>query len=478
MRVLAVASEIYPVIKTGGLADVAGALPLALRAEGVEVRTLVPGYPAVMDGLESAEPLLEWPLFFGGITRLLKARCGELDLLVLDAPHLFGRPGNPYVTPEGTDWPDNGLRFAALSRMAADIGLGDVPDFAPDIVHAHDWQAGLTPAYMHYSHRRQVGTVITVHNLAYQGQFPREMLDELGLPPESFAMLGVEYYGTIGFLKAGLQFADRITTVSPTYAKEIQSDEAGMGLSGLLRDRANALSGILNGIDVSVWDPATDPNIPSRYSAADLELRADDKAALQERLGLEQRADAFLLGVISRISWQKGLDLLLECLPDIAGDGMQLALLGSGDADLQDRFRQLAEAHPGRIGVVIGYDERLAHLIQAGSDALVVPSRFEPCGLTQLCALRYGAVPIVAGVGGLEDTVIDGGDAPTGFKFNPVTTDNLAATIRRARAAFQDKSVWRGLQTNGMATDVSWRGRAARYADVYREIAERRHVAM
>jgi starch synthase len=478
MRALAVASEIYPIIKTGGLADVAGALPLALRAEGVEMRTLVPGYPAVMDALESARPLLEWPLFFGGITRLLKARCGELDLLVLDAPHLFGRPGNPYLTPQGRDWPDNGLRFAALSRMAADIGLGDVPDFVPDIVHAHDWQAGLTPAYMHYSHRRQVGTVLTVHNLAYQGQFPREMLEELGLPQDAFAVYGVEYYGMIGFLKAGLQFADRITTVSPTYAKEIQSEEAGMGLSGLLRDRANALSGILNGIDVSVWNPADDPDIPARYGVDKLGPRADDKAALQERLGLKPRPDAFLLGVISRISWQKGLDLLLDCLPDIAGEGMQLALLGSGDADLQNRFQQAAAADPGRIGVVIGYDERLAHLIQAGSDALVVPSRFEPCGLTQLCALRYGAVPIVAGVGGLEDTVIEGGDAPTGFKFNPVTSDNLAATIRRAHDAFADKPAWQRLQTNGMNTDVSWRGRAARYAEVYREIAAMRHVAM
>jgi starch synthase len=478
MRVLSVASEIYPIIKTGGLADVAGALPFALRAEGVEMRTLIPGYPAVMDALESAEPLLEWPLFFGGITRLLKARCGGLDLLVLDAPHLFGRPGNPYAAPDGTDWPDNGLRFAALSRMAADIGLGDVPDFVPDIVHAHDWQAGLAPAYMHYSHRRQAGTVLTVHNLAYQGQFPREMLDELGLPPESFAVYGIEYYGSIGFLKAGLQFADRITTVSPTYAKEIQSDESGMGLSGLLRDRANALVGILNGIDTDVWNPATDASIAARYDAGSLDARAADKVALQERLGLEPNPDAFLLGVISRLSWQKGLDLLLECLPDIAGEGIQLALLGSGDADMQDRFRQAAEANPGRIGVVIGYDEQVAHLIQAGSDALVVPSRFEPCGLTQLCALRYGAVPVVAGVGGLEDTVIDGGGAPTGFKFNPVTTGNLAATIRRAHAAFADKPVWREMQTNGMTTDVSWRGRAARYAELYREIAHMRHVSM
>ncbi len=478
MRVLAVASEIYPIIKTGGLADVAGALPLALRGEGVEMRTLVPGYPAMMDALERAEPLLEWPLFFGGVTRLLKARSGELDLLVLDAPHLFGRPGNPYVTPEGVDWPDNGSRFAALARMAADIGLGDVPDFVPEVVHAHDWQAALAPAYMHYSHRRQVGTVLTVHNLAYQGKFPQEMLEQFGLPPESFTVYGVEYYGSIGFLKAGLQFADRITTVSPTYAKEIQSDEAGMGLSGLLRDRANALTGILNGIDVSVWDPATDRNIPARYTAADLDARVADKLALQEKLGLEQRPDAFLLGVISRISWQKGLDLLLECLPDIAGEGMQLALLGSGDADLQIRYQQAAEANSGRIGVMIGYDERLAHLIQAGSDALLVPSRFEPCGLTQLCALRYGAVPIVAAVGGLEDTVIDGGEAPTGFKFYPVTTGNFAAAIRRAHAAFADTSAWRRLQANGMATDVSWRGRAARYAELYREIAQMRHVAM
>jgi starch synthase len=304
------------------------------------------------------------------------------------------------------------------------------------------------------------------------------MLGDLGLPPESFSMQGVEYYGNIGFLKAGLQFADRITTVSPTYAKEIQSDEAGMGLAGLLRDRAHDLSGILNGIDVSVWNPATDPHILAHYFADEPGGRGANKAALQQRLGLEPLPDAFLLGVISRISWQKGLDLLLQCLPAIADEGMQLALLGSGDSDLQDRFRRAAEADPGRIGVLIGYDEALAHLIQAGSDALVVPSRFEPCGLTQLCALRYGAVPIVSGVGGLEDTVTDGGDAPTGFKFAPVTADNLALTLRRAHAAFGDRPAWQGMQSNGMNTDVSWRGRAARYARLYREIAPMHHVSV
>jgi len=304
------------------------------------------------------------------------------------------------------------------------------------------------------------------------------MLSELGLPADAFAMYGVEYYGTIGFLKAGLQFASRITTVSPTYAKEIQSDEGGMGLAGLLRDRTADISGILNGIDISVWDPANDPYNASPFKAGDLDKRAANKLALQQRFKLEPSPDAMLLGVISRLSWQKGLDLLAENLPVILGEGMQLALLGSGEADLQDRFRAAADAHPGRIGAIIGYDEALAHLIQAGSDAILVPSRFEPCGLTQLCALRYGAVPVVSRVGGLEDTVVDLGEnaAPTGFKFAPVTTDNLAGALRRAQAAFQDKMAWRQIQGNGMAVDVSWRNRASRYAALYREIAETRYV--
>jgi starch synthase len=474
IRVLSVASEIYPIIKTGGLADVAGALPLALKAEGIEVRSLVPGYPAVMNAIESAEQLLEWPFFFGGPTRLLAASCGELDLLVLDAPDLFGRPGNPYITPEGVDWPDNGLRFAALARMAADIGLGDIPAFVPDVVHAHDWQAGLASAYLHYSNRRRCGTVMTVHNMAYQGKFSQSLLQEFGLPPESFAMHGVEYFGTIGFLKAGLQFADRITTVSPTYAKEIQTDEGGMGLAGLLRARARDIIGILNGIDITVWDPTSDPNIPAHFSSTDLAGRPVNKAALQRRFGLEPISDALLLGVISRISWQKGLDLLPEILTRISGKGIQLALLGSGDPDLQQQFRREAEANPALLGVVIGYDEALAHLIQAGSDALIVPSRFEPCGLTQLCALRYGAVPIVSRVGGLEDTVADPGDslAPTGFKFAPVTAENLAWSIQRTHDVYRDRPVWQKMQTNGMNIDVSWHEPAKRYAELYREIVE------
>jgi starch synthase len=480
IRVLSVASEIYPIIKTGGLADVVGALPAALRTCGVEMRTLVPGYPAVVKALQGSEELLALQNFYGGSTRVLGGAHDGLDLFALDAPHLFDRPGNPYVTPDGIDWPDNGLRFAALSRMAAEIGQGAIASFTPDIVHAHDWQAGLAPAYLHYGGRRRPGTVMTVHNMAYQGRFPQALLGAFGLPPESFAIGGVEYWGAISFLKAGLQFADRITTVSPTYATEIQSDDGGMGLAGLLRERAESLSGILNGIDCTVWNPATDPHVALPYSAAELQNRAANKAALQRRFGLEALPDACLLGVISRLSWQKGLDLLLANIEIILGEGMQLALLGSGDKDLEAGYEAAAQHHRGRIGVVIGYDEALAHLIQAGADALVVPSRFEPCGLTQLCALRYGAIPIVAGVGGLADTVVDvdaaGREdaAATGFKFNPVTSDNLAGALRRASLAFHDKESWRKLQINGMSTDVSWRDRASRYVALYGDVIAHR----
>jgi starch synthase len=477
IRVLSVASEIFPLIKTGGLADVVGALPIALKAGNIDTCTLVPGYPAVLNSLRMAAPVLEWAFFFGGKARLLKGSHDELDLFVLDAPHLFARPGNPYLSPEGLDWPDNGTRFAALARMAANIGLGAVPTFVPDVVHAHDWQAGLAPAYLKYSHQRIPATIMTVHNLAYQGNFPREMLREFDLPEEAFTIGGVEYYGGISFLKGGLRLADRITTVSPTYAKDIQTDEGGMGLGGLLRERVVDLRGILNGIDTSVWNPDTDPHIAERYDADHLQNRMANKVALQRRLGLEAKPDAFLLGVISRMSWQKGLDLLLDNVPVVASEGIQLVLLGTGDADLQDSYRAAAQANSGRIAAFIGYDEGLAHLIQAGADAIVVPSRFEPCGLTQLCALRYGAVPIVSGVGGLEDTVDVGGENETGFKFSPVTTQNLTRTLRKAHATFQDKAAWRRIQQNGMSKDVSWRDRATRYADLYREIVRPRPTA-
>jgi starch synthase len=486
LRVLSVASEIFPLIKTGGLADVTGALPIALKAEGIEVRTLVPGYPNVMNSLRSIDGMLHLPNFFGGEARLLWAKSSELALFVLDAPHLFARAGNPYLSPEGVDWPDNALRFAALARMAADIGLGTVSSFVPDVVHVHDWHAALALAYLHYSDSPRPATVMTVHNLAYQGVFPREMLAAIGLPPESFSMHGVEYYGRIGFLKAGLYFADRITTVSPSYAREILSDEGSMGLGGLLRERRRDLSGILNGVDISVWDPAIDPHIPgcfdvdipSCFESDVLRNRAANKAALQRRLGLHPEPEAFLLGMIGPLSRQKGIDLLLENLPTIIGGGMQLAVLGNWDRELPYCYRAAAQANPGRVSVSIGYDEGLAHLIQAGVDALVAPSRFEPCGLTQLCALRYGTVPIVSRVGGLEDAVIDAedftmtGDRQTGFKFAPVTAGHLSHVLQRACATFHDVAAWQRIQRNGLSTDVSWRNPARRYARLYRELVE------
>lgn len=478
LRVLAVASECYPFVKTGGLADVVGALPVELNASRIESRTLLPGYPDVLSALPLAEEVLHVQNFFGGPIRLLAASHGGADFFVLDAPQLFARPGNPYVSADGKDWPDNAQRFAALCKVAAEIGVGAVSSFVPDVVHCHDWQTGLTPAYLHYAKdRHRPASIMTVHNLAYQGKFSYETVDAVGLPPESFTMHGVEYYGGISYLKAGLRYADHITTVSPTYAREILQDENGMGMAGLLRERSSVLTGILNGIDISVWNPETDASIASQFNVKELNRRLLNKKVLQQRVGLEQNDNALLLGVVSRLSWQKGLDLLLENVPSILDNGMQLVLLGNGEHDLQENFQFAGRSNPGRIAITIGYDEERAHLIQAGVDALVVPSRFEPCGLTQLCAMRYGAVPVVANVGGLADTVIDGetvgwGDAAaTGFTFEPVTGKGLRSALMRVATMWRDQEAWRRLQCNGMLKDVSWRNRAGRYAELYREAA-------
>ncbi len=476
LRVLSVASEAYPLIKTGGLGDVVGALPSALAREGILVRTLIPGYPAVVDALAGAETVHTFAHLHGGPARLLAAAAGGLDLYVLDAPHLYARPGNPYVGPDGNEWSDNALRFAALGECATAIGRGVISGYVPQIVQAHDWQAGLAPTYLHYAGRPRPATVITVHNLAYQGYYPRALLTTLGLPPHAFAIDGVEYHGGIGFLKAALALADRITTVSPTYATEIQTPEGGMGLDGLLRERADRLTGILNGIDDQVWDPATDPHLPVRYDARHRAGRAQNKAALQRRFGLGVEPGTLLFGVVSRLTWQKGLDLLLDALPAIERMHAQLALVGSGDKPLEDAFRAAARARPGRVAAIIGHDEALAHLMQGGADALLVPSRYEPCGLTQLCALRYGAIPVVAHVGGLADTVVDANDmalaagAGTGVQFMPVTSEGLQFAIIRSAALWRDHAVWRRVQSRAMATDVSWTRPAIRYAKLFREL--------
>lgn len=476
VSVLAVTPEIFPLLKTGGLADVTGALPAALAREQVEVITLVPGYPAVLSTLAGAEAVHAWPDLFGGPARLLRGIAAGLALLVLEAAHLYARPGNPYVGPDGRDWPDNAQRFAALARAAAEVGGGLLPDFAPDVVHAHDWQTGLAPAYLRYREWQRPATVMTVHNLAFQGVFPPTLLPTLGLPPASFSIEGIEYYGGIGFLKAGLAFADAITTVSPTYAAEIRTPEGGMGLDGLLRARADVVHGILNGIDEMVWNPATDRLIPATYTVAALGQRAANKRELQARLGLTATPDAMLFGVISRLTWQKGLDMLLADLDALARHGAQLALLGSGDRLLEESFAAAAATHRGQVGCKIGYDEALAHLIQGGADSLLMPSRFEPCGLTQLCALRYGTPPVVARVGGLADTVIDANEMAvaagtgSGVQFAPATHEMLTAAIGRAVMLWREPPVWRQLQRNAMKTDVSWRRPAARYAALYRAL--------
>lgn len=476
MQVLSVASEAFPLIKTGGLADVVGALPHALAGEGVAMRTLLPGYPPVMAGLTGAETVAEFAGLFGGPARLLAGRAGGLDLFALDAPHLYARHGNPYTAPNGQDWPDNAQRFAALARVGADIAQGAVAAWQPDVVQTHDWQTALLPAYLHYDGgERRVGTVMTVHNLAFQGQFPASLLAELRLPPGAYALEGVEYYSSIGFLKAGLFFADRITTVSPTYAAEICSPEGGMGMQGLLRSRAGVVAGILNGIDEDIWDPAKDKLLPAGFDAARLDRRAENRTVLQRRMALEETA-APLFAVISRLTWQKGMDMLLAALPALLAEGAQLAVLGAGDAAIEAGVRDAVARFPGRVGCVIGYDEALAHLMQGGADALLVPSRFEPCGLTQLCALRYGSVPVVARTGGLADTIIDASPmalaakVASGIQFAPVTTEMLEIAIRRAVRLHRDRAAWRRIQENGMAADVSWRDPARRYAELYLEI--------
>lgn len=475
MRVLSVASEVYPLVKTGGLADVAGALPPALAPLGIEMRTLVPGYPKVMAELRAGDTLHSFADLFGAAARLIGTTVAGLELIVLDAPALYDRPGGPYLDATGRDHDDNWRRFAALARAGADIAGGCLGDWIPAVLHAHDWQAGLAPAYLHYD-ALPCASVITIHNLAFQGRFGSEIFPALGLPPQAFTVAGVEYYGGTGYLKAGLALADAITTVSPTYAQEIRSPEFGMGLQGLIITRSGALSGIVNGIDTHVWDPQTDAHLAKTFSARNLRGRSLNRRAVEERFALDQD-DAPLACVVSRLTDQKGMDLLAEVTGELVAMGGKLAVLGTGDPAIEARFVQAAALNPGRVGTVIGYEEPLAHLLQGGADAIIVPSRFEPCGLTQLCGLRYGCVPVVARTGGLADTVIDANTAAlaagvaTGIQFAPGRADSLRAALARMTDLHARPADWTSLQRRGMRADVSWARSAARYADLYRGLA-------
>ena len=479
LRVLHVAAEVFPLVKTGGLADVVAALPVAQAEQGADVRLLLPGYPAVIESVQGARPVIDIGACFGALrVRLLLGRMPgtALPVYVIDAPYLYRRAGGPYQAPDGEEWPDNLQRFALLGWVAAHLAADDAdPAWVPDIVHAHDWHAAMACAFVAEHLPTRAASVFTVHNLAFQGLFPMHDWPLLGLASRLMSPAGLEYHGQLSFMKAGLKFADRITTVSPNYAQEIATHEFGCGLDGVIRGRGAVVSGILNGIDDAVWNPATDPAIAQRFDAERLAGKRACKRALQAELGLQTDDDALLMVVVSRLTAQKGMDLLLAALPELLPQGVQLAVQGTGDPALEAAFRMAEQAHPGRVQVHIGYDEVRAHRLVAGGDVIAVPSRFEPCGLTQLYGLRYGTVPLVRRVGGLADTVTDA-DAEaqaagraTGFTFDAATPGALLQAMARAVGLWRDRPAWQTLMRRGMAQALSWQQPAQAYLALYRE---------
>lgn len=476
MRVLYVSTEVYPVLKTGGLADVNAALPQALIRLGEDVRLLLPGFPAFLRAAGTLARVAVLDAEFG--TAAVRVSRGALDgvpAYFIEAPEFYERPGNPYTDAQSQDWPDNHLRFALLGSVAAKFADGAFEGWRPDIVHGHDWHAGLVPAYLAARGGDRPGSVFTVHNLSYQGQFPAQAFGALHLPAHFFGLQGLEFHGHVNFMKAGLHYADRITTVSPTYAREIQTTGQGCGMEGLLRSRAGALTGILNGVDPREWNPASDPRTVAHYDARHLEGKATCTRELRSGLGLAGDAPGPLFGVVSRLTTQKGLDLLLGALPRLVAGGGQLALLGAGDAELERGFRAAVTAYPHAVAVHIGYDEDRAHGIVAGADVLIVPSRFEPCGLTQMYGLTYGTLPLVRRVGGLADTVRDaallGGN---GFVFDEATVGALVAAVERALSLWRDPVTWAILLQQAMREDFGWAPSARLYRNLYREL--RPHV--
>ncbi|MEW6132206.1 MAG: glycogen synthase GlgA [Pseudomonadota bacterium] len=478
MKVLFSTSEAHPLAKTGGLADVSGALPAALRTLKVDARVLMPGYPAALEKTRKLARLFHLELPGHGEIALLQGMFPDsgVPVYLIEHPGYFAREGL-YQDKSGQDWPDNAMRFGLLSQLAAWLAGPQSPlDFRPDILHCNDWQTGLAPAYLHFHQPRPTPSVFTIHNLAYQGVFPPEVLNALGLPPESFSINGVEYYGRLSFLKAGLFYASHLTTVSPNYAREIQTEAFGMGMQGLLASRSHDLTGILNGIDTREWNPLSDPYLPSHYGAANFNGKAANKRALRSELGLRQLAKTPLLGMVSRLTHQKGTDVVLDAAPRLLELGVQFAVLGGGEAELEAGWRRLAAMHPDRVAVSIGYDESLAHRIEAGADIFLMPSRFEPCGLNQMYSQRYGTPPLVHKVGGLADTVThasaenlaDG--TATGFVIERLDVDTLIASLRDAIALYHNRPLWKKLMQNGMKRDFAWSASAQQYLGVYEKI--------
>ena len=483
LRVLFVSSEIYPLVKTGGLADVSAALPKALTALGVEMQLLLPGYPKAIESAANKSVEVELADFMGaGPMRLISARMPDtaLPLWLVDCPARFRRSGGPYQDENGQDWPDNALRFAVFSQVAARLSLGLLlANWRADIVHANDWHAGLLPATLAGTPGQRPATVFTMHNLAYQGVFPAALYPQLGFPGDSVIPDGLEFYGNISFLKAGISYSDRLTTVSPTYAREILTAEYGCGLEGLLQHRGQDLIGILNGADYQIWDPEVDANLPAGFNLRHIAGKRLCKMALQNELGLEADSEAALVVLVSRITEQKMADVVVDALPRIIESGAQCALVGDGDRRLEERLELAARLHPGRIAVRIGYEEPLAHRLMAGGDILLHPARFEPCGLTQLYAMRYGTLPVVRRTGGLRDTVVDATDrsvrcgTATGFAFESPNTADMLGCIERALALYRQPLVWRKVQQQAMAQDFGWSEPARRYLAIYHDLAPR-----
>ena len=482
LRALHVGAEVVPFVKTGGLADVIGALPAAQAAAGADVRLLLPGLPPLVAALREARTVGRvLPPWGGAAAELVQGRLegpalAALPILLLRHDALYARAGTPYGDGSGHAFVDNHRRFALLGLAAARIAEGALGDWRPEVLHGHDWHAGLAFAYAAFSRRagrQHAASVFTIHNLAFQGLFSHGHFFELGLPAEAWSVEGVEFHGELSFMKAGLHYADRISTVSPSYAREIQTPDYGCGLDGLLRGRTDRLVGILNGVDDAVWNPADDAAIAQPYSAERPTGKAACKAALQRECGLALDPGAPLFGAVSRLTDQKGITLVVQAVDDLVSRGGQLVVLGSGDADLEAALRDAAARHPTRVALRHGYDEALSHRIFAGSDVTLVPSRFEPCGLTQMYALRYGSLPLVRRTGGLADTVIDSSieeladGRATGFVFERFDVEDLRRALRRAFTLWQRPREWRAVRKRAMAQRFGWDTAADRYLALY-----------
>ncbi|MEO5572931.1 MAG: glycogen synthase GlgA [Gammaproteobacteria bacterium] len=478
-KILYACSELHPLIKTGGLGDVAGYLPVALKGLRQDICVVMPAYREVLAraGELTAVAQLIIPGAQAPVTVLEGRVPGtQIKLYLIDAPEYFDRPGGPYAGPEGYDWPDNAARFCVFARAVVSLALDRAGlNWRPDLVHCNDWQTGLVPALLAQESKRPA-TLFTIHNLAYQGLFSWAHFQSLGLPPQLWSTEAMEFYGQFSFIKGGLIFADRLNTVSPRYAQEIRTPEFGYGLEGLLNHRAAKLSGILNGVDYSLWDPRHDPYIAQNYNSLTLKLKAHNKADLQRRFALTEVKGLPLIAYVGRLVEQKGMDLLVKILPELMRYPIQIAVVGSGKKALEQTLIQCAAAYPGRMGVYIGYQEELAHCIEAGADMFIMPSRFEPCGLNQIYSLRYGTIPIVRRTGGLADTIVDTtpesmkSGAATGFMFDEPTPHALLAALLRAIGYFSSSHKWRALAKQGMQQDFGWQKSAQQYISLYQQI--------